>query len=79
MRISLSNHAIQRCKERNIHLEDIKETIFSPDNIEYNRKDYTYCYKKKKDKYIFVVYGKNQWWDLFIITVYKTSKLKKYL
>ena len=77
MRIILTNHARIRATERWISFADIIDAIQNPDEIQ-QQDDEIFCFKKIWDKNILIVYAKDDNGDWVIITVLRTSKLKKY-
>lgn len=78
MSIIFTNHALQRCKERNIKIDEITDCISNPDSISQNLE--ITCYKKLwKNKYILLVYAKDNNENIIIITALKTSRISKYL
>ncbi len=78
MRIILTNHARMRAQERWITIQEIFSIIESPDIIE-EQSENIICFKKKWNKYLTLVYAKDSEWNWVIITVLKTSKIRKYI
>ena len=78
MRIILTNHARMRAQERWITINEIFSTIESPDKIE-EQEENIICFKKFWNQYLTLVYAKDSEWSWIVITVLKTSKLRKYL
>lgn len=66
-----------RAQERGISFEEILETIETPDAIQ-EQADHVLCFKKRKSDFLLLVYARDAEGNLVIITVLKTSKLKKY-
>jgi len=67
-----------RAAQREIVFEEIIECISSPDKITEDDNNVS-CYKKIWWKNLILVYVKNENDDLIVITVLKTSQIKKYL
>ncbi len=69
MVINYSNHAEQRCAERSISEDEVKETIISPDK-EYSKPNGRLVREKKVgDRNIRVVYAHISEEEIFVITV----------
>jgi len=66
-----------RAKERWITIWEILSIIESPDSIE-EQPENVFCFKKLWNKYLTIVYARDEEWNRVVITVFKTSKLKKY-
>lgn len=66
-----------RASQRNIMFEEIIDCVSSPDKIT-NDDNNISCYKKIWWEYLILVYAKNSEDDLVIITVLKTSQIRKY-
>lgn len=66
-----------RAQERGISFQEILETIETPDAVE-QQDEYVLCFKKRKSDFLLLVYARDVEGNLLIITVLKTSKLKKY-
>ena len=77
MRIILTNHARLRASQRWISFEEIIDTIENPDEIR-QQDDEVFCFKKLWNENILLVYAKDDTWNWVIITVLRTSKVKKY-
>ncbi len=74
MKVILTKHALERMKERGIEFGDIEKTLKSYDRIKGNK------YIKKINSYVLVVVvGKESEGAIKIITVFKSSKIGKYL
>ncbi len=78
MQIIFSHHAIWRMAERSITRKEVIETLFWPDKVD-KRNDTEAAIKKTKDDQLLIVIYKEGQNSKKIITVIKTSKLKKYL
>lgn len=77
MHLILTNHARMRAQERGISFEEILETIESPDTVQ-EQDDHVLCFKKRKSAFLLLVYAKDAEGNFVVITVLRTSKLKKY-
>lgn len=81
MKIKLLKHLKEQAKEREIDVKFIKETLLNPEQIVSESTGLKIAQRKffenKKQYLIRVIFGEEK--DLIIgITVYKTSKIKKY-
>ena len=77
MRIILTNHARLRAAERGITFEEIVSAILDPDDSQIQDNG-IFCFKKSWKENILLVYSKDEKWDWVVITVLRTSKIKKY-
>lgn len=77
MSIKFTKHALERMKIRNLSKEEILEIIKNPDSIVKDAYGNNIAQKLKSDFFIRVFFRRNNG-DIIIITMYKTSKLKKY-
>jgi hypothetical protein len=77
MRIVLTNHARLRAIQRNIWFEEIVDCVMQPDHT-HDQWDSLICYKKLWSTYVLLVYTKHQNGNIVVITVLKTSQIKKY-
>ena len=77
MNIIFTKHALERIKERKIKIEIVIDTLRSPDKT-FKNKETTKYVKKINSKVIVVIASlKNN--SIKIITVFKSSKINKYL
>ena len=67
-----------RAKERWIGIKDIISIIESPDIVE-KQPENIFCFKKLWNQYLTLVYARDEEDNRVVITVFKTSKLKKYM
>ena len=67
-----------RAKERWITIWEIISIIELPDFVE-EQDDNTFCFKKLWNHCLTLVYARDDDWNWVVITVFKTSKLKKYI
>ncbi len=74
MKIIFTKHALERMKERDIGFKEVKSTLKNPDKIANNR------YIKKIDSYVLIVVVNEESKGVIkIVTVFKSSKISKYL
>ena len=81
MKIKLLKHINDQAKEREIKIEIVKETLFNPEQIVPDLKGLNAAQRKYFDKgkqYLIRVIFKEEKGLRIGITVYKTSKIKKY-
>ncbi len=67
-----------RAKDKWITIWEIISIIESPDSSE-EQSENVFCFKKLWSKYLTIVYARDEEWNRVVITVFKTSKLKKYI
>lgn len=82
MKIELSPHAEQQLQERNIKMEEIEEILKEPDQTVEGDKDRKIAQKIKvvdKKKFLYRVIYKKENAKYLIITVYRTTRIKKYM
>lgn len=80
MRIELSNHARMRAQSRGVSFQEIVDCISSPDGIS-QQEDGKICYKKlqNQNRYLLLCYTVDESGTIVVVTVIKTSKVRKYL
>ncbi len=81
MDYSYSKHATEQITRRSIRKSDVKKVLEHPDLIqqrEENVKVFQKIIKEEKDNYLYRVFVNINKKPHLIITVYKTSKIKKY-
>ncbi len=81
MKIIFSNHALERMRSRNIERKEVEDGINNPDSIkEEEGKIIFQIVLKRTEKSFLLRIFVNKTGDLFkVVTVYKTSKMEKYL
>lgn len=83
MEIELLLHAERQLKERNIGLKEVKESLKKPDQIvegsSAGRKVAQKIFKKGGKKFLYRVVFKKENAKCLVITVYRTTKIEKYL
>ncbi len=77
MRIILTNHARLRAIQRNISFEEIMDCVLHSDNL-VDEGNALVCYKKLWKQYVLLVYTREDDGNILVITVLKTSQIKKY-
>lgn len=78
MKVILTHHALIRSSQRGVSLEEIIDALQFPDQTT-TQHDHIVVYKKKSEGYVIVVFAKNEENVFVVISVYKTSKINKYL
>ena len=81
MDYSYSKHATEQITRRSITKSDVRKVLEHPDKIqqrEENVKVFQKIIKEEKDNYLYRVFVNINKNPHLIITVYKTSKIKKY-
>ncbi len=74
MKVIFTKHALERMKERGIGFEDVEKTLKNYDRVIGNK------YIKKINSYVLVVVVSKESEEVIkIITVFKSSKISKYL
>lgn len=67
-----------RAKERWISIWEIISIIETPDIVD-EQAENIFCFKKLWNQYLTLVYARDEKNNRVVITVFKTSKLKKYI
>jgi len=85
MNLKFSKHARERMRQRDISEKQVISIIKNPDRVIDRKKEDDYMIyqalrnDKKNTNYLFRVFVNTKTDYLTVITVYKTSKLEKYL
>ena len=77
MCVILTNHARIRATERSISFEEIVDCVLHSD-ASIDQWNSLFCYKKLWKKQVLLVYTRHSDWNTIVITVLKTSQIKKY-
>lgn len=81
--IILTSHAERQAVERNISLREIEKTLKHPANIvkaEFGGREIAQkVFTRNKRKYLYRVIFKRQNGGVLVITMYRTTKISKYL
>ena len=82
MKIQFSEHARERIRSRSLTIDQIEEAIKNPDEQFHNQIGKV-IHKvlnedESKEKYLLRVFYKEEEDRIFVISAYKTSKVKKY-
>ena len=70
-------HALERIRKRGINREAVELCLNKPDNI--NKLNDIYRAVKKLNKHILIVAYRFEEKNILVITVFKSSKIRKYL
>ncbi len=75
--ILYTKHAKKQMKDRGITEKEVVFCSKNPDKID--QQEGIMIIKRRKEKYVYILIGKEENNSFKLITVYKSSKIKKYL
>lgn len=78
MQIIFTKHAKEQMLKRGITESDVQKCIKFPDYVDYNENQIV-IFKSLKTPYVYVVIASQNKDSIRVITIYKSSKITKYL